>query len=112
MARRMGSRTAPRRPAPPRHLRRLVWPQLSASRRSPPATIRASRLARCTTTAMECSMPTTSSTNGTNGVHGPNGAQPSGVNGHAVAGPETDAHETDRLDGYNYAFLDELSKKA
>jgi alpha-D-ribose 1-methylphosphonate 5-phosphate C-P lyase len=57
-------------------------------------------------------MPTTSSTNGTNGVHGPNGAQPSSVNGHAADEPAVDGHESDRLDGYNYAFLDELSKKA
>jgi alpha-D-ribose 1-methylphosphonate 5-phosphate C-P lyase len=48
-------------------------------------------------------MPTT--TNGTNGVHGANGSlQP-------AADPAADGTTTN-LEGYNYAFLDELSKKA
>src|SRR5687767_2597620 len=58
-----------------------------------PTIITASGPASSTTMATECSMPTT--TNGTNGVH---------------AAP--DLPLADHLEGYNYAFLDELSKKA
>ncbi len=47
-------------------------------------------------------MPTT--TNGTNGVHGTNGAL------HPTTSDATPS--SDHLAGYNYAFLDELSKKA